>query len=39
MHEEIRNAYKMLVKKPEGRRPLGKLCIGGTIVLEWISEK
>jgi hypothetical protein len=30
------NAYRILVGKPEGRRPLGRLDIGRRIILKWI---
>jgi hypothetical protein len=30
---ENRNAYKVLVAKPEGQRPLG---VGGRIILKWM---
>jgi hypothetical protein len=31
-----RNAYRLLVGKPEGKRPLGRPKVGGWIILEWI---
>jgi hypothetical protein len=31
--------YGILVGKPEGERPLGRLCIDGRIILKWILEK
>jgi hypothetical protein len=31
-----RNAYRILVGKPEGKRPLGDLKVCGRIILEWI---
>jgi hypothetical protein len=34
-----RNAYTLLVGKPEGKRPLGRLKVGGRITLKWILEK
>jgi hypothetical protein len=34
-----RNAYRMLVGKPEGKIPLGKQYIGGWIILRWILER
>jgi hypothetical protein len=34
--EEMGNAYEILIGKPEGRRTLGKIDIGGRILLEWI---
>jgi hypothetical protein len=38
-HGEKRNAYRALVGKPEGKRPLGRLGIGGRIIVKWILEK
>jgi hypothetical protein len=35
---EIRNAYKILVKKPEGKRPIEYLGLDVEIMLEWIFE-
>jgi hypothetical protein len=35
----MRNAYKILVGKPEGKNHLEDLGIGGRIVLKQISEK
>jgi hypothetical protein len=32
-------AYKVLVGKPEAKRPLGRLTIGGRIILRWKLEK
>jgi hypothetical protein len=34
----MRNVYKILVQKPEGKRPLGDLGVDGRI-LKWISRK
>jgi hypothetical protein len=34
--EEERKVYKVLVKKPEGKRPLGEKGIDGRIGSEWI---
>jgi hypothetical protein len=36
---EKRNAYSLLVGKPERNRPLGRPSIGGWIILGWILEK
>jgi hypothetical protein len=35
---EIRNAYKIMVEKPKGKRSLN-LGIDGKIMLEWIFRK
>jgi len=35
---ERRNAFSFLVGRPEGRRPLGNLGIGGRIILKWIFK-
>jgi hypothetical protein len=34
--EDVRNAYKTLVGKPEGKRPLEDLGIDGSIILKWV---
>jgi hypothetical protein len=36
---EKRNAYRFLVGKPEGKRPLGRPRLGGWIILGWILER
>jgi hypothetical protein len=36
---EIRNVYKILVGKPEGKRPLGRHKSRWSIILKWILEK
>jgi len=36
---EERGVYRVLVGKPEGRRPLGDLGIDGGIILGWISRR
>jgi hypothetical protein len=36
---ERRGAYRVLLMKPEGRRPLGNPDINGRIILKWISKK
>jgi hypothetical protein len=33
---EKRNAYRLLVRKPEGKRPLGRPRLCGWIILSWI---
>jgi hypothetical protein len=33
---EKRNEYRLLVGKPEGKRPLGRTRLGGWIILGWI---
>jgi hypothetical protein len=35
----MRNAYKILVGKPEGRNYSEDLVVDGRIILEWILEK
>jgi hypothetical protein len=37
--EEIRNAVKILVGRPEGKRPRGDLRVDGRIILRWILKK
>jgi hypothetical protein len=34
-----RNAYNILVGKPEGKRPLGRCRLDGIIKLKWISKE
>ena len=36
---EERGAYRVLVGKLEGKRPLGRLCVDGWIILGWISRR
>jgi hypothetical protein len=36
---EKRNACRILVGKPEGKRPLEDLDVGRRIILEWILER
>jgi hypothetical protein len=36
---EKRGAYRILVWRPEGRRPLGRPGIDGRIILKWILKK
>jgi hypothetical protein len=36
---ERRGAYRALVGKPEGRRPLGRPRLDGRIILKWIFER
>jgi hypothetical protein len=33
-HGEMRNAYKVLVGKPEGKRPQEDIDVGGSIILK-----
>jgi hypothetical protein len=33
-----RSVYRVLVGKPKGKRPLGRLDVGGSIILKWILE-
>ena len=37
--EEGRGVHKVLVGKPEGKRPLGRRDVGGRIILRWIFRK
>jgi len=36
---EERGAYRVLVGKPEGKRPLGRPNVDGWIILGWISRR
>jgi hypothetical protein len=36
---EIINVYKILVRKPEGKRPCRRPSVGIKIILEWITGK
>jgi hypothetical protein len=36
---EKRNAYRILVGKPEGKRPLGDQDAGGWTIFKWILER
>jgi hypothetical protein len=36
---ERRNAYRILVGKPEGKRPLGSQYVDGWTILKWILER
>ena len=37
--EEGRGVDKVLVGKPEGKRPLGRPRVDGRIILKWILKK
>ena len=37
--EEGRGEHKVLVGKPEGKRPLGRPNVDGRIILRWIFRK
>jgi hypothetical protein len=37
--EEKRNAYRILVGKPEGKRRLENQDVSGSIILKWNSER
>lgn len=39
IYDQMRNAYKTIVGKPEEKRPLEGLSMDGRIVLKWILEK
>jgi hypothetical protein len=36
---EMRNAYKLLVREQDGKRPPGRLNAGGWILLSWTLER
>jgi len=36
---EERGVYRVLVRKPEGKRPLGRRRVDGWIILGWISRR
>jgi hypothetical protein len=36
---ENRNAYSILVGKPEGKRALGRPGVDGKIILEWVFRE
>jgi hypothetical protein len=36
---EKRNPYRILVGKPEGKRPLGRPNVGRWTVLKWILDR
>jgi hypothetical protein len=36
---EKRNAYRVLVGQPEGKRPIGRPTLCGWIILKWILER
>jgi hypothetical protein len=36
---ERRGIYRVLVGKPEGKRPLGRFVVDGRIILRWIFWK
>ena len=36
---EERGAYRVLVGKPEGKRPVGRLGVDGWVILGWISRR
>jgi hypothetical protein len=37
--EKGRDAYRVKVGKPEGKRPLGRPGVDGRIILRWIFNK
>jgi hypothetical protein len=39
MNGEKRNAYRLLVGKPGGKKPLGRPRRSGRIILGWILER
>jgi hypothetical protein len=36
---EGRGVYRVLVRRPEGKRPLGRPGVDGRIILGWIFKK
>jgi hypothetical protein len=36
---EVRGVYNILVGRPEGRRPVGRLGVDGSTTLRWILGK
>jgi hypothetical protein len=39
MHESYENAHRrILIRKPEGKRPLGRLDVDGRIILKLLKE-
>jgi hypothetical protein len=38
-HGRDRNAYTIVVGKPEGKRLLGRLGVDGRLLLKWILDK
>jgi hypothetical protein len=38
-HTDVKNVYIILVRKPEGKRPLGRPIHNGEMILEWILGK
>jgi hypothetical protein len=38
MGDDIK-VYKILVRKPEGKTPLGDVGVAGRIILDWILER
>jgi hypothetical protein len=39
IHDRDENAYKILFRKPEGKRCLERTTRRGGIILKWISKK
>jgi hypothetical protein len=39
MHGEKRNVYRVLARKPEIKKPLGRPGVGWRVILKWFLEK
>jgi hypothetical protein len=38
-HGDRNNAYKIWVEEPQGKIPLGKLDVGGWVILKWFLDR
>jgi hypothetical protein len=39
MQGKKRSVYRILIGKPEGKRPLGTLAVGGRLILKFMVKK